>query len=139
MADSLDNCPCSGKNMSNLAAPWVLLTLYRQPALHGYELTRIIRAHIEAAGMHINMTGLYRHLNMLEKRGMLVSQWDTESSGPAKRRYVLTEDGKACLQRWLETLNMQAQLIEAFFDQAQGLLHRGALPMAGDASTSCCR
>jgi len=121
MNDSLKNCPCSGKSVSNLAAPWVLLTLHQNPSLHGYELTRIIREHIEASGMHINMTGLYRHLKALEQRGMLVSQWDTDANGPARRTYILTENGKACLFHWMETLHTQASLIDAFLNQAYHL------------------
>ncbi len=121
MNKSLKNCPCSGKSVSNLAAPWVLLTLHQNPSLHGYELTRIIREHVEAVGMHINMTGLYRHLKTLEERGMLVSAWDTETSGPARRTYRLTENGKDCLLQWMDTLKTQATLIDAFLDQAHSL------------------
>ena len=121
MIDSLENCPCSGKSVSNLAAPWVLLTLHQNPSLHGYELTRIIREHIENSGMHINMTGLYRHLQALEQRGMLVSQWDTESNGPARRTYTLTDNGKSCLLNWMKTLSTQASLIHTFLDQADCL------------------
>lgn len=130
MADTLEDCPCSGKNMSNLAAPWVLLTLYQQPSLHGYELTRIIRERVEAAGMHLNMTGLYRHLNMLEQRGMLVSQWDLGESGPARRTYNLTRDGQACLLRWLQTLTTQISLIERFFDEARQAFRGQPFPAA---------
>lgn len=121
MNDSLKNCPCSGKSVSNLAAPWLLLTLYNNPYLHGYELTRRIREHIEAAGMHINMTGLYRHLKALEERGMLVSQWDTAADGPPRRIYTLTENGITCLFNWMETLNNQATLIHTFLGQAKHL------------------
>jgi poly-beta-hydroxybutyrate-responsive repressor len=133
MNDSLKNCPCSGKSTSNFAAPWLLLTLYQNPSLHGYELARIIREHIEAAGMHVNMTGLYRHLNVLEERGMLTSQWDTETNGPARRQYALTESGKACLFQWLKTLQTQANLLESLLDQAHRVLPTPIFPMAEQA------
>ncbi len=146
--DSLENCPCSGKNVSNLAAPWALLTLYKTPSLHGYELTRIIREHIEASGMHINMTGLYRHLKALEERGMLTSQWDTGCTGPARRIYTLTENGKDCLKNWMETLGTQASLITAFLDRANILFQdkndqngapgsgQGAIPRIGQSDNN---
>ena len=134
MNDSLENCPCSGKSMSNLAAPWLLLTLYQKPSLHGYELARIIREQIEAAGMHVNMTGLYRHLNALEERGMLTSQWDTETNGPARRQYSLTESGKACLLRWMQTLHTQANMLETFLGQARHILPTAIFPIAGQAT-----
>ncbi|MFO7685926.1 MAG: hypothetical protein R6V60_07520 [Desulfobacterales bacterium] len=40
MTIELDECPCTGKNMSNLAAPWSLLTLYHRLGIHGYKLHR---------------------------------------------------------------------------------------------------
>jgi DNA-binding PadR family transcriptional regulator len=122
MTIQLDDCPCSGKSMSNLAAPWVLLTLYEKGALHGYELTRMIRENIDAMGIGLNMTGLYRHLNMLEKRGMLVSAWDVSGTGPARRKYTLTPAGKECLVRWMQTLNNQMTLIRTYLDRARAVL-----------------
>ena len=124
----IDDCPCSGKNMSNLAAPWALLTLYNRGGIHGYELTRIIRDHIEAMGIGLNMTGLYRHLKMLEKRGMLVSEWDTAAAGPARRRYFITDAGKECLWRWILTLTTQIALIGKFFDNAREVFPDIQLP-----------
>ena len=122
MTIQIENCPCTGKNMSNLAAPWLLLTLYHQDGVHGYEITKIIRYHIERMGVGLNMAGLYRHLKMLEKRGMLFSEWDTAVKGPARRKYYLTEAGRECLWRWMQTLNTQMALIGQFFDYARPVL-----------------
>ena len=122
MTIQLDECPCSGKNMSNLAAPWILLTIYTNGAVHGYELTRLIRDQIESMGIGLNQTGLYRHLNMLEKRGMLVSKWDVVGRGPARRQYSLTAAGKQCLSRWMRTLSTQMTLIGTFLDCARTVL-----------------
>jgi PadR family transcriptional regulator PadR len=128
MTIQLEDCPCTGKNMSNLAAPWVLLTLYNREGIHGYEITKIIRDHIEALGIGLNMTGLYRHLNMLEKRGMLVSEWDTSAKGPARRMYSLTDAGKECLWHWMQTLATQMLLIGKFFDHARMIFPDSDLP-----------
>ena len=76
------DCPCSGKNMSNFAAPWILLTLFNHQGTHGYEIKKIIKDYIDDLGIGMNITGLYRHLNVLEKRGMLSSEWDTPGRGP---------------------------------------------------------
>lgn len=123
-----EECPCSGKNMSNLAAPWILLTLFHQEGIHGYEITRIIRQRIESLGLGLNMTGLYRHLNHLEKRGMLVSEWDTTHKGPARKKYSLTEAGRECLWRWMQTLTTQLTLIGELFDHARTVFPDGCLP-----------
>ncbi len=126
--DNIENCPCSGKNMSNLAAPWILLTLYHHQGLHGYAIEKIIKGHIEEFSMGLNITGLYRHLNMLEQRGVLLSKWDTRRKGPARRCYYLTESGEECLWRWLNTLSTQVMLIGRFFDQARKAFPASHLP-----------
>ena len=122
MTTHIEDCPCTGKSMSNLSAPWLLLTLYHQDGIHGYEITKIIRLHIERMGVGLNMAGLYRHLKVLEERGMLRSQWDTTAKGPARRKYYLTEAGKQCLWHWMQTLTTQMALIGQFFDFAGSVL-----------------
>jgi DNA-binding PadR family transcriptional regulator len=128
MAVDFDDCPCSGKSMSTLAAPWILLTLHRQEGLHGYELTKVVKNYMDTLGIGLNITGLYRHLNQLEQRGMLVSEWDTRRRGPAKRNYYLTEDGRKCLWRWIQTLSLQLSLIGTFFNHVKGVFPAARLP-----------
>ncbi len=128
MIDDIENCPCSGKHMSNLAAPWILLTLFNRQGLHGYAIKKIIEGYIEEFSLGLNITGLYRHLNLLEQRGVLCSQWDTQGRGPARRRYTLTKAGQECLWRWLNTLSTQAMLIGTFFDRAREVLPASHLP-----------
>lgn len=124
----LNECPCSGKNISTLVAPWILLTLYQQEGLHGYEIQKIILGQLQPFGFGLNMGGLYRHLNMLEKRGVLTSTWDISAPGPARRKYLLTEAGKECLWRWMKTLSAHAALIDKFMDEAQGKFSNAILP-----------
>ena len=128
MSIDIEDCPCSGKNMSNLAGPWILLTLYHHQGTHGYEIRKIIKGYIEDFAVGVNITGLYRHLNMLERRGMLSSEWDTTEKGPPKRRYYLTETGETCLWRWMNTLGNQVLLIGRFFDQARTVFPSAVLP-----------
>ncbi len=78
------------------------------------------------------MAGLYRHLNMLEKRGMLTSTWETGQPGPAKRIYYLTAAGKECLWRWLGTLGTQLALIGKFMDEAHRVFPETSAPEGGD-------
>ena len=80
----LNDCPCSGKYISTLVAPWILLTLHRHDGLHGYEIQKIILRQLHELGFGLNMGGLYRHLNQLEKRDVLASTWDTSAPGPAR-------------------------------------------------------
>ena len=121
-------CPCSGKNMSTLVGPWILLTLYHHAGTHGYEIQKIILTRLQEMDLGLNMAGLYRHLNLLEKRGMLTSTWETREPGPAKRQYYLTEAGKECLWRWLNTLGIQLTVIGKFLDEAHRVFPQAVLP-----------
>ncbi len=115
---NFDDCPCSGKNMSTLVAPWILLTLHSLEGTHGYEIQKLILNKLKELDAGLNMAGLYRHLNLLEKRGMLTSSWETSEPGPAKRKYFLTEAGKECLWRWTGALRSHLTLIEKFLEEA---------------------
>lgn len=49
-------------------------------------------------------TGVYRFLNAMEERGLLTSAWDMSDSGPAKKLFDLTTQGRECLAKWVATL-----------------------------------
>jgi DNA-binding PadR family transcriptional regulator len=123
-----EECPCSGKNISTLVAPWILLTLYENEGTHGYEIQKMILTRLLESGYGLNAGGLYRHLNTLEKRGVLTSNWDTSAPGPARRRYFLTDAGKECLWRWVSTLSVHVGLIGKFMDEAQRVFSNAELP-----------
>jgi PadR family transcriptional regulator, regulatory protein PadR len=122
MSADLSDCPCSGKNMSYFAAPWVLLTLYKHDGTHGYEINKFLHERLQEFGISQNITGLYRHLKAFEHRGILISKWDTPDNGPAKRKYHLTELGKDCLLQWMQTLHIQLELISKFLESAGQIL-----------------
>jgi len=137
MSIDLDECPCSGKNMANFAAPWILLTLYNHEGTHGYEIKKILKSYMQDLGISFNITGLYRHLKVLEQRGVVSSQWDTPEKGPAKRKYYLTGVGKDCLMRWIQTLHIQLELITRFFHKAQDLYPSPLLPKIESQAAKC--
>lgn len=121
-------CPCTGKNMKNFAAPWILLTLVNHEGAYGYRIKKIMTQYTQDLGIPLNITGVYRHLNALEKRGVLYSEWDSPRKGPARRRYYLTESGQECLRQWMRTLSMQLLLIGRFFDQAKAVFPSIKMP-----------
>jgi len=128
MPIDIEDCPCSGKSMSSFTGPWILLTLYNHEGTHGYEIKKIINDYLGDLDIPINITGLYRHLKILEQRGMLFSKWDTPNKGPAKRKFFLTETGKECLWRWIQTLSLQMSLIDKFFNHARIVFPTASLP-----------
>ena len=128
MSIDLEDCPCSGKNMAHFAAPWILLTIHNHEGTHGYKIKKILKDYMQDLGISFNITGLYRHLKILEQRGVLSSQWDTPDKGPAKRKYYLTDTGKDCLLRWMQTLHIQLELITRFFHKASSVYPAPPLP-----------
>ena len=130
-----EGCPCSGKNMSTLVGPWILLILYDRAGAHGYEIQKLILNRLQELEIGFNLAGLYRHLNAMEKRGMLTSTGETREPGPAKRKYYLTAAGKECLWRWVGTLGIHLTLIGKFMEQARQIFPEAILPEVVIAQT----
>jgi len=90
--------------------------------LHGYVLAQRLSGMRMFRGRAPDMTGVYRLLRSLERRGFVASAWELGASGPAKRRYELTSDGRACLDRWIGTLRAYREAVGDLLDRvsAQG-------------------
>ena len=104
-------CACSGANLPKLVQPLILAALSKEP-LHGYALAqRLARegAHLGAPPDH---SGIYRLLRSMEKRGLLTSKLAESESGPARREYALTSKGRACLERWAQSLSQYRDMID---------------------------
>jgi poly-beta-hydroxybutyrate-responsive repressor len=103
--------PSRGK-LERYIQPSILLSLYGKES-YGYELIQNIQAFgfIEGQappGM------MYRHLRQLEEDGLVMSEWKTEGSGPAKRVYQITEDGKQILSVWADYMEDHAEKLYKF-------------------------
>jgi PadR family transcriptional regulator, regulatory protein PadR len=81
--------------------PALLLLLLERPA-HGYDLLERLP---ELTGeQRVEMGNLYRLLRALEEEGLVASEWDETSPGPAKRRYAITAQGRLLLEQWVDAL-----------------------------------
>lgn len=98
-----DGCSCSGKSLSRLLQPAVMAVLAEEP-LHGYAIARRLEEMAPFRDPPPDPTGLYRLLKNMEEDGLVVSNWDLADSGPAKRLFSLTADGRECLRLWAQTL-----------------------------------
>ena len=96
-------CSCSGKNLSRLVQPAVTALLAGEP-LHGYRLLELLAEEIVFRDQPPDPAGVYRLLKNMEQDGLISSDWELQSSGPARRLYTLTDRGRACLDQWLQTL-----------------------------------
>lgn len=97
----------------NWLQPFLLLSLDQWQS-HGYELIR----RLTLFGFEtIDPGSVYRTLRQLERDGLLESDWDTTSGGPARRRYTLTETGKVCLNGWADALRGYQNMLNEFFNR----------------------
>jgi PadR family transcriptional regulator PadR len=108
------NSPSRGKQ-ERYIQPSILMSLYLRDS-YGYELIQNIQdfGFIEGQappGM------IYRHLRQLEEDGLVRSEWETKESGPAKRVYQITEDGKQILAVWVGYMDGQAEKLNKFVKQ----------------------
>ena len=94
--------------------PALLLLLRERPA-HGYDLMERLP---ELTGEdRVEMGNLYRLLRALEEEGLVSSQWDATSAGPAKRRYAITETGTRLLEQWVDALRRSQDRTNTFLER----------------------
>jgi len=72
--------------------------------LHGYRIVQEAALTPILAGNRPDRAGVYRVLRSLEKQGYVVCSWELSQSGPAKKSYRLTAEGRECLANWIKTL-----------------------------------
>jgi PadR family transcriptional regulator PadR len=97
--------------VERFAEPALLLLLRERPA-HGYDLLERLP---ELTGeARVEMGNLYRLLRGLEEEGLVSSEWDDSSPGPAKRRYAITPAGERLLDHWAEALQRSQERTARF-------------------------
>ncbi len=99
--------------------PAVLLLLAEQP-MHGYELMgRLKEFGIGMAGIDPSM--LYRLLRVMERTGLAESALDDSGSGPARKVYNLTPEGREVLDMWMSNLDDLSELLDKFRERYRKL------------------
>jgi DNA-binding PadR family transcriptional regulator len=129
------DCACTGKNLTRLLRPAILGVLARGPA-HGYAIMEaFLELNIFPEGQP-DHTGVYRLLKTMEEEGLVSSNWDLADSGPARRPFVLTEQGHECMTEWHETLERYMSGINRIMDLLQSGSSEG--PVSGAVKKCCC-
>lgn len=100
-----------------LLTAWLLLLFERQPT-HGYELRRQLEAH----GVTTDPSAMYRALRKLEREGCVTSSWAKSASGPRRRQYQLTAQGRRELNVLVATLTVTRDVHAAFLHAHQQAL-----------------
>ena len=111
--NEMNECAVLGKSLSRLTQPSILTVLAAHDGpLHGYAIIQEMAQGPMYGGSAPDPTGIYRILKQMENNGLITSAWDTSESGPAKRCYELTDEGRACLRRWIDSLACYKASIE---------------------------
>ena len=116
----LDKCICSGKSLDRMLRP-AALTILRNHAhgLHGYAVERELQSFKFFVKQPPDYTGLYRLLKRMDEEGLLSSRESDSEAGPSKRIYRLTDRGRNCLARWLDSLTEYQEMLGDLLTQAR--------------------
>ena len=96
--------------------PALLLLLSDGPT-HGYELLERLPTLLRDE--RVDVGNVYRALRALEEEGLVVSEWQADLPGPAKRTYTLTTAGADALSSWLDSLEALQGDLTIFLDRAR--------------------
>lgn len=95
-----------------------LLYFLAQKSSHGYELIQTINesgfSEIEA-----DPATIYRNLRRMEEDGLVISQWETNHAGPARRSYQLSPEGHLALDFCVQLIATKVEKMQAFLKECQ--------------------
>ncbi len=107
-----------------MGRPWIelyLLLLIAEKPAHGYELSaRLDDFEVPVFGVG-QMGNLYRVLSNLEEMGLIISEWDTEETGPARKIYKITTPGLEYLKNAEIRIRRFRENIDGFLKRLDGL------------------
>jgi len=118
--EAADHCRCEGGQPKNFARPCLLLLLAEAPA-HGYELLDRLRPF----GFEVNdPASVYKSLRQMEQDGLVTSQWELSTRGPARRVYSVTSDGRDLLEAWARTLEQNRAVLTSYLERYRAVESR---------------
>ena len=83
-----------------MSVPLTLLGLLERGPSHGYDLKRDYDAYF-GQGRPLRYSQVYATLSRLARDGKAVAGPVEQGAGPERRRYIITEDGVAEVEKWL--------------------------------------
>ncbi len=102
-----------------------LLLLLAEGTSHGYELLE----QVSALGLdRVDPGGLYRSLRAMDEEGLVRSAWQPSASGPARRTYELTAEGREWLHAVAGSLDHVARSLQTYRTRYRAVLEQSGLP-----------
>ena len=87
--------------------------------LHGYAVEKELRTLNFFRDQPPDYTGIYRLLRHMDTEGLLSSTESESRAGPSRRVYRLTDRGRRCLSRWLDSLTKYQEMLEDLLARAR--------------------
>lgn len=87
----------------------IILNLIKDKTIHGGEIYQNLK---ERFGLDAPRAVIYALLRKAEADGLLASSWDIKKSGPARRVYVITEDGMEYYQDALKRMGGVMKILQ---------------------------
>ena len=107
---AVEKCACGGDYLDRFLQPVILSILTGEPCT-GYAVIKRIPEYTTFTSGSPDPTGVYRYLKILVDRG-LIGKGDDD-------RYGITEQGRGCLARWVDTLEKYTESIQALTSEIQ--------------------
>lgn len=107
-----------------LVEPAALAALLNKSA-HGYDLRREIRE-MTGGELEVDAGGLYRVLRRMEEEGFVTSAWAEGESGPQRRDYELTAEGRDLAEDWVAHLRERERVSRLLADALSSALKEEA-------------
>ena len=91
-----------------------IINIIKDKPAHGGEIYQILR---DKFRIDVPRGIIYALLRRMEGDSLIVSNWDIQETGPARRIYHITEDGLEYLKGYLEKLRRASQMIHILLDE----------------------
>jgi PadR family transcriptional regulator PadR len=91
-----------------------ILHLIKGKQTHGGEIHQSLK---EKFGIEAPRPLIYTLLRRMEAEGLIVSNWEVQESGPARRTYRITDEGLEYLKDALERLRRDANIIKILLEE----------------------
>lgn len=114
-------CSCGMGNLYRFVEPVTLYLLKIKGGAHGYTLAADLNEYALTDSL-VEPGALYRTLRRLEENGYVVSSWDVEGGGPARRLYQLTPSGEEHLCDWTAVLERLSLSLARFVTDVRGVV-----------------
>lgn len=112
--------------MFRFMVPVVAIALAKLGKAHGYQIAQEA-SRLSVADTEMDQAAVYRTLRRMDMMGFTYSEWDTSGTGPARRVYMLSEEGMVQLDSWMRRMERLSGQIGILL-KAYGELERPDMP-----------